>query len=577
RLSQLLQNMEGPRFFRLPTEKGNDDWVLRVPLRLAHGADALAVQFFLQIDALVREQIALQEARCLTISCVGEGDVHYLQEDGRYIRVPAPDGAQRVFSVELERYGMTIALSIAPKTLYHAVENSRRVTLLTLSLLLLAVMWAAVYFSERHSRPLRILAANYVSEQNLPGRLDELSMIGKLLDVTREENRHMRGVVADARGTLCQQALLLLFHGVLDEDETLNRMLSLNGLEVRSGGYLVAIVDAQPASIDLLSALPECELNCRMTLYHRSVLVVLLDYVEEETVRKLRSAHAARMVEACENAGLPAPRVSFSRFCPSLSQCSQAYIEAVFAYKVGLSGMAGGFLCFDELLSFDLPSAGFPAQEEETFVRALAAMDKKRVEAALQVLLTFIASDAHCDETRIALRVTLLQRAMHAFLEQDAVLDDISGMDPTDGERFEKQLGAFLRRVLSENAVDGAYERVLACIQEHYTDSQLTLAVVSQRVGLSAAYISRLFHNKGEKKYIDYLTDLRVQEAMRLLCQTNLQVKEITQRVGYWDTVNFQKKFKAITGLNPSEYRKTMQGGDPHDFGNAGDAGQGGI
>jgi len=87
-------------------------------------------------------------------------------------------------------------------------------------------------------------------------------------------------------------------------------------------------------------------------------------------------------------------------------------------------------------------------------------------------------------------------------------------------------------------------------------DVNLSLENVASYVGLSKAYVSRLFKSKIGKKYIDYLTDVRMEKAMQLLAYTDMTLKDIIKQIGYCDVRSFQKKFKLLYGLTPAKYRE---------------------
>ena len=58
---------------------------------------------------------------------------------------------------------------------------------------------------------------------------------------------------------------------------------------------------------------------------------------------------------------------------------------------------------------------------------------------------------------------------------------------------------------------------------------------------------------------MNYLKELRVNEAKRLLEETDMRVIEISQKVGYENEKHFMKLFKGQCGVSPTEYRKNMQ------------------
>ena len=61
------------------------------------------------------------------------------------------------------------------------------------------------------------------------------------------------------------------------------------------------------------------------------------------------------------------------------------------------------------------------------------------------------------------------------------------------------------------------------------------------------------------KNFVNYLKELRIAEAKRLLATTDEKVIDISQQVGYDNEKHFMKIFKSICGVSPSEYRKNMK------------------
>lgn len=96
-------------------------------------------------------------------------------------------------------------------------------------------------------------------------------------------------------------------------------------------------------------------------------------------------------------------------------------------------------------------------------------------------------------------------------------------------------------------------------IRENYYEN-LTLAGVADKVGITPGYLSTLFSQKLNKKFVDYLNELRVEHACTYLMQNYLKTYEIAYKVGFRDEKYFSKVFKKITGQSPSEYRRKNGG-----------------
>jgi YesN/AraC family two-component response regulator len=94
---------------------------------------------------------------------------------------------------------------------------------------------------------------------------------------------------------------------------------------------------------------------------------------------------------------------------------------------------------------------------------------------------------------------------------------------------------------------------VVNYIDEHYSED-LCIKQLSYLVGLSPNYLSAKFKSEKGKRFIDYLTEKRIEKSCFLLKNSNLFVHEIAKEVGFRDVKHFSKLFKDAMGCNPSDY-----------------------
>ncbi|WP_273320882.1 response regulator [Vallitalea guaymasensis] len=83
----------------------------------------------------------------------------------------------------------------------------------------------------------------------------------------------------------------------------------------------------------------------------------------------------------------------------------------------------------------------------------------------------------------------------------------------------------------------------------------ISLNQVADLVELSPQYVSKLFKDKFNVNFIDYIIGLRLESSKELLKNTKLKIKEISKRVGYEDSNYFCRIFKKNIGMSPKEYR----------------------
>ncbi|RFB12056.1 response regulator [Bacillus sp. HNG] len=106
-----------------------------------------------------------------------------------------------------------------------------------------------------------------------------------------------------------------------------------------------------------------------------------------------------------------------------------------------------------------------------------------------------------------------------------------------------------------ENLPASTIEKVLEYISKTPIN-QLNLKDAANHVHMNPSYLSQLFKQQLNKKFVDYVTEIKIQEGKKLLVNTTLRMSEIADRLGYADVAYFSNNFKKITGLSPSDYRK---------------------
>lgn len=99
-------------------------------------------------------------------------------------------------------------------------------------------------------------------------------------------------------------------------------------------------------------------------------------------------------------------------------------------------------------------------------------------------------------------------------------------------------------------------EKAKDYVNEHYSDTDLSIATVCNELGVSSAYFSTIFKKETGKTFINYLTDYRMNKAITLLVSANYKTYVIAQKVGYSDPNYFSYVFRKQYGVSPSKYKK---------------------
>ncbi len=87
-------------------------------------------------------------------------------------------------------------------------------------------------------------------------------------------------------------------------------------------------------------------------------------------------------------------------------------------------------------------------------------------------------------------------------------------------------------------------------------ENKVTLENIANHVGYSPSHFGSLFLNKTSYSPIEYYNQLKIQRACNFLQFSDLKIKEIAYKLGYYDPFHFSKSFKKEINLTPMEYRK---------------------
>lgn len=101
-------------------------------------------------------------------------------------------------------------------------------------------------------------------------------------------------------------------------------------------------------------------------------------------------------------------------------------------------------------------------------------------------------------------------------------------------------------------------EKAKEYINENYSRN-VSLKSVSENVFLNSTYFSNLFKNETGKNFVDYLVETRINAAKKLLHEPSIKVNEVSRLVGYDETSSFNRAFKRIVGVSPSDYKKIIK------------------
>lgn len=98
-------------------------------------------------------------------------------------------------------------------------------------------------------------------------------------------------------------------------------------------------------------------------------------------------------------------------------------------------------------------------------------------------------------------------------------------------------------------------EKVLDYIDIHY-NQEISLKKLADIFYINQFYLGQLIKKKKGINFNDYINNLKVEEAKRLLLKGKMSIKDISEKIGYKYLDHFYKNFKLITGISPGKFKR---------------------
>ena len=162
-----------------------------------------------------------------------------------------------------------------------------------------------------------------------------------------------------------------------------------------------------------------------------------------------------------------------------------------------------------------------------------------------------------CSDYGIASAMTVFVSLFSWFgFVRPKVFDGYSVNEALQPQIFQKYKSSVLSEDLEKEL--GLKLEDLMRTKKLFKDEQLRLDALAKLMGVSRNSVSQVINRTG-MNFFEYLNSWRIEEAKKLLSETNkqqLNIIEVAYEVGFNNKVSFNKSFKKSTGLTPTEFRR---------------------
>jgi transcriptional regulator GlxA family with amidase domain len=118
-----------------------------------------------------------------------------------------------------------------------------------------------------------------------------------------------------------------------------------------------------------------------------------------------------------------------------------------------------------------------------------------------------------------------------------------------------------LSTLTTRNSEMSPVAKALRIIADDYSNHALTLRSLAASVSISYCHLSRLFKRDTGRTFKEHITAIRANAAARMLAATSMSIKAIALEVGYKEPAQFNRCFKSVLGMSPSQLRQNQRCG----------------
>lgn len=265
-------------------------------------------------------------------------------------------------------------------------------------------------------------------------------------------------------------------------------------------------------------------------------------------------------------------RLSASRCNRGAFWKAQGYRQAWEAMRYHILPRFGRVVVWDEIEAIDSSGFVYPQSSERMMLDSIMNGNVKGAIERFEQIMMYSQdySMTVIQLTISTLTITLLgvveELRKGALLTSSVIRDALMSVPALDQVSSLDDILLYLQNIIKmicqeiENNRGNRYadllEKVDQIIREHYREPDCSLSYVAEQVGMSSAYISRIYKQSTLRSIPDEIGAYRMELARKLLAERrDMSIEQIAVEVGFTSSSYFSKAFKKDHGMSPKEYR----------------------
>lgn len=417
-----------------------------------------------------------------------------------------------------------------------------------------------------------------------------LIIVGVSVILSRREMKRIRAMYVD----VLEENVSLETHLNL-QVERLNRQQMLNALR----GYEFLSFEKQPVQIgssrirvlifqfaasddfdsrteerkDIADVVRKClvteQTECVYLYEKEAGYICVLGYEEEEKLYSAIDKLSKTLKQSC-GSGI---HIGLSTEINDIANLSEAYERAGTALQYCITlHEESGLVQYSDIMELEKAKIYYPPEKEKQLLRSIRLGMREETENCLKHIYQVNFEERHLSKGAVR---QLLVRMLNTVYELIDVV--YSG----EVEKYD-EFGRVSRKILQIDNVDSAFDilhsialsicgkcsvrkegelrdRIIAYINENFTDQDLSLEKMASDFEMSYYHLSRLFNEYMQMNFASYLTGVRLDYSRELLRTTTCSVEQVATQSGFLQSNSFIRAFKKYYGVTPGKYREEKQ------------------
>ncbi|MCG7384671.1 response regulator [Paenibacillus sp. ACRRY] len=299
----------------------------------------------------------------------------------------------------------------------------------------------------------------------------------------------------------------------------------------------------------------------------RIIVIVQVDDVQTELKSKVKQLQ--KVCELVERYLKFSITIGIGKSVNEFKELRVSYTESIMALTNKMLIGSGQTIEHVVLESRNANIGFYPNEINENLTMALRLNDSPEIKANLDQAFRYIQQKKLSFDFTNMVLVNLVSLCLSYVTEIGHSIDDVFGKGFSPFSDLKKMgsldeifvwINKLFGQVLDYSSAKKStksknlLELAKSYINNHFSDSELSVEQISQDLYISSSYLRKIFKNELDITVTDYITKLRMNKAKELILQGNVKITDISSMVGYNYSPYFSTSFKKFFGVSPSEF-----------------------